>query len=397
MATVSLVHETPAMSRPFVFILASLCALAVANIYYAQPLLFLINNSLPGSAGDASLIATVVQLAYAAGLVFFVPIGDLMNRRKLLIVLLGCNALGSAWAAYAGNLTLLIGANVLIGLTAVSAQIILPAASTWSSEADRGRTMGTLLSGLFAGVLFGRALAGFVGDHWGWRAMYSLAALIDIGLLAVVFTYFPNNRPNAQLSYGRLLASLWDLLVSQPVLRKACVAGALMFGAFSALWGALANLLAQQPFNYGSEIVGLFGFTGLAGMFASPKIGMLADRIGATRVVGFGALAIALGFGLIALAGHGLWLLIPGMLLLDIGSRSGLLGNQLRIYTLAPAMRSRLNTAFMCTYFLGGAVGTRLGGIIALDAGWTSLAALGASLAVIAGLSTLGSQKHQSS
>jgi predicted MFS family arabinose efflux permease len=369
------------------FFLAGVCAFSVANIYYNQPLLVLFAHSFGTDVGAASVIAMAVQLAYAAGLVLLVPLGDILSRRTLVLALLLANALSSALAACAGSLPLLVAANIAIGLSSVSAQVIIPAVSLMSAPAQRGKAVGTVMSGLVAGILMARTLSGYVGHAAGWRNMYWLAAAIDAALLLAVAARFPrNDRQPAATPYPALLRSLGQLFLGERELRLACLCGALMFASFSALWGSMAYLLSLPPYRYSSDVAGAFGLAGVAGMFATPLLGRLADRLGARSVVLLSGLACAAAYALVGAAPQQLGALVTGVVVLDLGGRAGLLGNQLRALALSEAARSRLNTVFMACYFLGGALGTRAGAYLGMRYGWHGVALMGlaTSAAVIA-------------
>lgn len=366
------------------FLLACLCAFAVANIYYNQPLLELIARDFNKDANSAGSIAMVVQLAYAAGLVFFVPLGDRVVRRKLLAILLGINAIASIAAAMSQNIGQLLMVNIAIGMTAVGAQIIIPMVSLMVPSEHRGRAVGIVMSGLMAGVLFGRILSGAVGEYWGWRMMYLIAAAINMVMVLFVYRLLPHNSPAENPTpYKSLLVSLMTYFRQEKELRKACLYGALMFGSFSALWGALAFLLARPPYEFGSDVVGAFGFAGIAGIMVTPFIGRLVDRLNPTLIVCLGGICAGAGFLLLTLSEYYLMALIASVILLDIGGRAGLVGNQLRALALSESARSRLNTVFMFCYFLGGAVGTRVGAEISLYFSWQGIAVLGLTTSLI--------------
>ncbi|MVA73923.1 MFS transporter [Agrobacterium vitis] len=366
------------------FFLATICAFCVANIYYSQPMLGLIAQEFGGEAGSVSVIATIVQLSYAAGLVVFVPLGDRLSRRGLLVGLITLNALGSLCAACSTSLFALGVSNIVIGMTSVGGQIIIPAVSLYARENRRGHAMGIVTSGLLAGVLIARALSGIIGEYEGWRAMYVVATVINLALVPFAMTIIPKNVPDVKEPYATFMKSLWHL-AKQPELHLPALSGALMFGSFSALWGSLALLAGQAPYHLNSAQIGAFGFAGLIGTLSAPFIGKLADKIGARRVVLSGASLNMLAFMLIAFTTHQLFFLIIGMIILDLGGRAGLVGNQIRALSLDPRARSRLNTVFMSIYFLGGAVGTNLGASVGAHYGWFGIAGLGlfASFSVI--------------
>lgn len=371
------------ISRNLVLIMSVACGIAVANIYYNQPLLPLFAESFGLSSREISLISSLVLAAYAAGLIVFVPLGDILERRILILGLLAANILASIAAALSPNFYGLLAASLLIGFTAVTAQIVIPLASLLSIPNERGKVIGTVWGGMFGGILLARTISGMVGEHFGWRTMYWIAAGLDTLLACVIFACLPHNSPTAKMPYRRLLASLWELFRNEPILRRSCTTAFLLFAAFNAYWGTLAYLLAQPPYQFGSDIAGLFGLAGVAGFFASPYIGILSDRISGRRVVALSAVLVAVAFVFIGMGQFYLWALILGAIALDLGSRAGLVGNQTRIYALTPEARSRLNTIFMAAYFVGGAIGTKLGVAAGAYAGWKGLGFLGCTLAAV--------------
>jgi len=366
------------------FSLACLCAFSVANIYYNQPLLALFARDFGTDAKHAGSIAMAVQLAYAAGLVFFVPLGDRVVRRKLLSILLVINAMASLAASLSQNMEQLLLINIALGMTAVGAQIVIPMVSLMAPPEQRGRAVGIVMSGLMAGVLFGRILSGAVGEYWGWRTMYIIAALVNGVMVMLVHRLLPHNTPSKNpVPYGELLRSLAGYFRQESELRKACLCGALMFGSFSSLWGALAFLLSRPPYQYGSDIVGAFGLAGIAGILVTPFIGKLADRFTPQLLVFLGSICAGGGFLLLAISEHYLIALVISVIFLDIGGRAGLVGNQLRALALSESARSRLNTIFMFCYFLGGALGTRIGAEISVQFSWFGISLLGLATSLI--------------
>jgi predicted MFS family arabinose efflux permease len=367
-----------------VAMMAVSCALAVSTIYYHQPLLPQMAASFGLAPTQASTIATLTQLGYAAGLLLIVPLADRHQPRTLASLAIATNAVALLGCAAAPSFALLCTASFAVGVTAITAQIIIPALSGLATPAARGRIVGALLSGLSTGLLIARTLSGFIGAHTGWRAVFVLASLVDVVLVIIVARNLPAATSLTSVSYAALIRSVGSLVREERVLRISAATGFLMFAAFSALWATLAALLAQPPYGLGPAAVGAFGLVALLGIAASPRIGALADRLGARAMVLAGAIALAVGFGFIAASGRGLGWLIAGMVLLDFGNRAGLVSNQARIYALRPDARSRLNTVFVSSYFLGGAAGAVLGSVGAHHAGWSGLAGIGALLAIAA-------------
>jgi predicted MFS family arabinose efflux permease len=385
------------VSNRLVTLMALCCALAVSTIYYHQPLLPQMAASFGLAPTQAGLVATLTQLGYAAGLLFIVPLADCRQPRQLALLAIAANAVALILCAAAPNFTVLCVSSLLVGVTAITAQIIIPALSGLATPAERGRIVGSLLSGLSACLLLARMVGGFAGTHAGWRAVFILASLGDLLLLVIVAKSLPVTTSLTTISYDRLLRSLGSLVREEGVLRYCAASGLLMFAAFSALWASLAALLAQPPYGFDSATIGLFGLVALLGIVASPHIGALSDRLGVRTMVLAGAMALAAGFACIAAGGQSLGWLILGMVLLDLGNRAGLVANQARVFTLRPEARSRLNTVFMGSYFLGGAIGAALGNYGVHRAGWLGLAAVGILLSCAAALINALSPRESSS
>ncbi|MCW7548364.1 MFS transporter [Photorhabdus sp. APURE] len=382
------------ISSVSLILLSVACGFAVANIYYNQPLLPVIGTSFNVNGSISGWIATLTQIGYAMGLLFFGPLGDALSRRKLIFSLLIGNIISLTLCATAPNFTCFLISSLIVGLTSISAQIIIPAVSGWVIPEKRGRAVGNLMSGLFAGALLARALSGAVGEYFGWREMFVLAALIDICLLFLVWFVLPQIETPYTITYSQLLISLGKLIKQQSLLREAALSGFLLFAAFNTLWGSLALLLSQPPYGWGSDITGLFGLTGIVGMLASPIIGSLTDRFGGRAIVATGALLVTLALCLISGTSHSILFLFAGIILLDLGSRAGLVANQTRLYTLLPDARSRLNTVFMTCYFAGGAIGSSLGAVAAWYFSWYGVAVSGGGCALLAVLKVLFSSNN---
>jgi predicted MFS family arabinose efflux permease len=380
---VPLAMTTPSISPRHVFLMAVSCALAVSPIYYHQPLLPQIALTFDVPAAHASLIATLTQLGYAMGLLLFVPLADGVQPRSLASRAVIGNAVALIACAVAPSFFVLATCSFLVGLTAISAQIIIPTVSGMAPPAMRGRIVGSLLGGLSSGVLLARTLSGVTGALLGWRSIFWVAAVIDLALLVVV-RELPGSSIRASIRYRELMQSLAGLIHDERLLRLSAAMGFLVFAAFSALWATLAVLLAQAPYHYGPAAIGAFGLIGLIGLAVSPQIGALVDRIGSRNIASAGAITVALAFVFIAAGGRSLAWLVVGMVLLDLGNRASFIANQARIYTLRPEARSRLNTVYMVSYFLGGALGAALGGVSALHAAWIGLAVVGVVLSIAA-------------
>jgi predicted MFS family arabinose efflux permease len=370
------------LSRRLVLLLAVACGAAVANLYYAQPLLHTISAGLGVGSGATALLVTASQVGYAAGLVLIVPLGDLWNRRRLVSGMLVLTSVGLAGAAAAPSLAGLAIALAVVGTTSVVAQILVPFASSLAGEDERGRVVGMVMSGLLIGILLARTFSGVVAQLGGWRLVYALASAGTLVLAAALARALPDVPPVPGPSYGRLLRSVGTLIAEEPLLRRRMVYGALGMAGFTTVWTTLALLLSRPPFSFDSLVVGLFGLAGLAGALAAQVAGRAADSGGGRRATGFFLGAILLGWGLLALGRASVPGLVAGLLVLDLGVQGQHILNQTIIYQLRPDARSRLTTAYMSGNFLAGATASALSVSAWELGGWLAVCGFGATLAL---------------
>lgn len=375
--------EQRKLPSSLVLLMAVACGAAVANIYYAQPLLSTIAHDFSVSDGTAGLLVTASQVGYAAGLVLLVPLGDLIERRRLITGILLVTALALAATAAAPNLTLLAAALLVVGVTSVVAQILVPLASALAAESERGQVVGKVMSGLLVGILVARTASGLLSELGGWRLVFGVSAGLMIALSLVLHFRLPRVRPTTDLSYPALLRSVGELVLEQPTLRVRMAYGALQMGQFSVLWTTIAFLLAGHPYNYSDATIGLFGLVGLAGALAAQVAGRMADRGRHHLSTGLFFATMLLSWAAIALGKTSLTALIIGIAALDLGVQGAQITSQTVIYSLDPAARSRLTTAYMTAVFASAAASSALAAAIWDAGGWDAVATLGAALAAV--------------
>jgi len=371
--------EPNALPRPLVGFLAAGAGLGAATLYYSQPMLGVLGPDIGASPQAVGLVPTLTQLGYALGILLLAPLGDRLDRRRIILtkaVLLSLALLGAAWAP---SLGWLLVASLAVGLAATLAQDIVPAAASLAPEAHRGRVVGTVMTGLLLGVLLSRLVSGWVADVLGWRAMFVLAALSLLGVGLAAWHMLPRFAPTTRLPYGALLASLWQLWRRHEPLRRAAWAQGLLAVGFSAFWSTLAVMLHGAPFHLGSAVAGAFGLAGAAGALAAPLAGRLADRGGPQRVTLWGTALAAVAFGAMALgaglpATAQLAVIALAAVAFDLGFQATLVAHQTLIYGMDPGARSRLNAVLFTSMFSGMAVGAGLGTLLLAQAGWLAVA-----------------------
>jgi predicted MFS family arabinose efflux permease len=355
----------------------------VANLYYAQPLEDTLASAFHASTGAVGLVITLIQISYAIGLATLVPLGDLLERRKLLVSLLSVTVVGLIVMALAPGLAVLGSAAVLVGITSVAAQVVVPFAAHIAEEGQQGRVVGTVMSGLLIGVLISRTVSGLVAQAASWRAVFGLGAVLTALVAVLLWRELPTLEPTTRLRYPTLLASVLRLVREEPALRLRMIFGGLAFASFSVFWTSSGFLLART-YHWNDAAIGAFALVGAAGAVAARFGGKLADR-GHARLATGGFLAIAaLSYALIALGGHSVIALAIGVAALDLGVQGAQISNQSIIYRLREDARSRLNTAYMTCYFVFGAIGSGLSAAVYAGAGWGAVCLLGAAFPVVA-------------
>ena len=375
------------------FMFAAACGLVAANLYYGQPLAGPISQSLGFSPAATGLIVTLTQIGYGLGLLLIVPLGDLLENRKLVLTLVALAAVALVGAAFAWSPSLFLLASLCIGLASVAVQVLVPFAAHMAPDASRGAVVGNVMSGLLVGIMLARPAASFLSELLSWHAVYIISAGVMIGLIVILRLVLPTRVPHTKLHYGQLLSSMGHLALRTPVLQRRALYQACMFGAFSLFWTTTPLLLASPAFGLTQNGIALFALAGAAGAVASPIAGRVADR-GWTKLATAFALTIAIVAFLIGhFSGSGSLLALITLtlsgIMLDFGVQTNLVLGQRAIFALSAEHRSRLNGLYMATFFAGGALGSALGGWAYATGGWNMASWIGVAFPVIALLAFL--------
>jgi len=384
------------LSNTLVTIIALCCGLIVANIYYAQPIIELLAPEVGLSSHSASLIVSLTQIGYALGLFFLVPLADLIENKRLMLITLAVSFLSLVGTALADSPNVMLILCLMIGMSSVSVQVLIPLAAHLSSDEKRGQVLGNIMAGLLLGILLARPISSLIADHFGWRAVFYFAAGCMVFIASVIYFAIPHRHPNQKTSYFKLLKSLKQLMISQPVLRQRSLFQALMFASFSLFWTSVPVVLAREYGLSQSEIA-LFALVGAAGAVAAPIVGRLADK-GYTHQVSLLAKVIAavcflpslfeLPYGIIVLALTGVFI--------DFAVQANMVLGQRAVYALEPQSRARLNAIYMTSIFVGGAVGSLIASPLYEACGWTGIALVATGMPLISLIGYLVTTKKQS-
>lgn len=349
------------LSKTDVGFMAIATGLIVANLYYCQPLVILIAKEFLIPENQAATITYFTQAGYAIGMFFMVPLGDKLERKKQIQFTTLAAVVALIIAATSRNFLMLQMASFLIGAFSIVPQLILPLSASLASPEQRGKVIGTIMSGLLIGILISRTVSGFVGLWIGWRGMFWIAALLCLLIMLVIQKKFPFNKPDFKGSYFQLLNSIFSLIKEQKMLREATLINTVSFAQFGAFWTTMVLLLSDKPFNYNSATIGLFGIIGASGALAAPLVGKLGDKGNPRKVIGYGCVLLLLSFIVFYFSSESLIGIIIGIVLIDVGLQSVHISNQTRIYASLPEARNRMNTVFMSFSFLGTALGSAFG------------------------------------
>jgi len=375
--------STQGLSPALIVLMSLATGLAVASNYYAQPLLDTIATAFNLSINQAGFIVTAAQLGYAVGLLFLVPLGDMFERRGLIVFMTLLAAGGMVIVALSQTLWMMILGTALTGLFSVVAQILVPLAATLAEPEKRGKVVGTIMSGLLLGILLARTVAGLLASLGGWRTVYWVASVLMVMMALALWRGLPKVKSETHLNYPQLLSSVFGLFIKTPLLRTRALLGCLTFANFSILWTSMAFLLAAPPFNFSEGVIGLFGLAGAAGALGARPAGGFADKGKAHLTTTIGLVLLLLSWIATAMGQYSVIALIVGILVLDLTVQGVHITNQTVIYRMMPEARNRLTAGYMTSYFIGGAAGSVISANAYQHAGWNGVCAAGAIMALL--------------
>jgi predicted MFS family arabinose efflux permease len=375
----------PGLSGTNALVFAIACGLSVANVYFAHPLLDAMAHDFAIAPASVGIVVTVTQIGYALGLFFIVPLGDLFDRRKLIAGQAVLSAVGLIAVGVAPNAATLLGSLAIVGLLAVVVQVLVAYAADLAVPSQRGRAVGTVTSGVITGILLARFVAGVVADFAGWRWVYLVSAALTLAMAVVLYLILPRHEAGRlRTSYPRLLGSVVLLFVQEPLLRVRAVLAMLTFATFNVLWAPLVLPLSAAPFSLSHTEIGLFGLAGVAGALGARWTGGLVDHGHGQLVTGLSLLLMTVAWLPIAFMGLSLWLLVAGIVMLDLAIQAVHVTNQSLIFARRPDARSRLVGGYMIFYSLGSALGSIASTMVYGALGWSGVCMLGAGIGLLA-------------
>lgn len=378
------VSETKPLTTPLLLLMAAAISATAANLYYNQPLLPSMGETFGLGEGDVGLIPSASQLGYAAAILFISPLGDTMNRRNLISYLSLLLTLALLAVFVAPSFTVLIVASFAIGLGANITQQLIPLGAALSTKEARGKTMGTLMTGLTIGILLSRTVSGSIAEYFGWRSVFLVAAMLSAGFGLMLRMSLPANQPRVSLNYFALISSMFGMVKQHKRLRESAFIGALWFAAFNALWATMAIHVTDAPFSFTVQQAGMLGLVGLAGILGAKISGRLVERVGPERLISAALCLVIASFGVLAVWGDSLIGLIVGIILLDLGVFGAQIPNQVRVFSIDPNAQSRMNAVYMLGYYIAAAIGSGVGVKVMSIWGWSGMMAFGFILSALA-------------
>jgi predicted MFS family arabinose efflux permease len=370
------------LSRGLLSLMALATGVIVANLYYLQPLLHEVRGEFRVGTANASLLMTLTQIGYAAGLAFLVPLGDRIRRRRLIVTIFLAAAAAMVLGALLSSFIPFALVTLVIGVSSVGGQIIVPFAADLAEPSQRGRVIARVMTGLLIGILLSRTVSGLIAQVAGWHAVYWAAAALLAAMALVLGRVLPDEPARHDMSYRALVTSVFRLLVTEPQLRRRAWIGTMAFASFSTMWTTLSFHLAAAPLHYSNAVIGLFGLLGVAGVLAANAAGHFADRHHGHRTAIAAAALMTFAYAVLSLGRDDFWTMALGIVILDAGMQGSHITNQSIIYALVPEARSRMNSAYMVCCFTGASLGSYVSGQVYAAFGWTGECWLGAALGV---------------
>ena len=375
----------PSISGAMALLFAVACGLAVANVYYAQPLLDTLAATFGIRPATVGIVITITQVGYGLGLLLVVPLGDLVDRRRLIVGQSLLSVIALLCVALAPSASMLLPAMAAVGVLAVVTQVLVAYAAIMAPPGERGRVVGIVTSGIIVGILLARAVSGTLSDLFGWRSVYLVSAAATLLVSGLLWKALPQNvRPAVRIPYPQLIRSVFMLFVEEPVLRIRAVLAMLIFMAITMLLTPMVLPLTAAPFSLSHTQVGLFGLAGAAGGLGAARAGRQADRGRAQRTTGIGLVVMLLSWALIALLPWSIWAMVIGVVTIDFGLQSVHVSNQSLIYRVRPEAQSRLTAGYMIFYSIGSATGSIASTMVYAHAGWNGVCIAGAIISGIA-------------
>jgi len=392
MTTITSAKQHPHLTTTTLWVMTIATGLVVANLYYNQPLLVDIERTFKVSSAKAGQVSVFTQVGYALGMFFIIPLADMFKRKRLMLIDFAFMVTSLLLAAVAQSITVLVISSLLIGASSMIPQLLIPMTAHLANPAERGKKIGFVMSGLLIGILLSRTFSGIVAAHFGWRSMFYIAAGLMLIMWALIYFLLPEVEPDYKGTYKNLMLSLVHLIRDEPKLRLAAMRGALCFACFSAFWSTLTFLL-EQNFNMGSDVAGLFGLVGAFGALAVGAMGRLSDKMDPYHLSTFTLVLVIVSFMVFQFSAHSMAGLIIGVVLMDMGVQATHISNQAIIFAINPAARNRINTIYMVTYFIGGALGTFVATQLWHLYQWTGVCILGIVISAIATILHLANRK----
>jgi predicted MFS family arabinose efflux permease len=365
------------MTRGLTLLFAVASGAAVGNLYWAQPLLDAIAGDFHAAPAQAGWLVTATQVGYAVGILLIVPLGDVLDRRRLIAVMMLASVVVLLACALAPSFVFLLVALCLLGVSTIAGQILTPLAGDLADDERRGRILGTVVAGILTGILASRTISGLVATLGGWRAVYAAAAAVVVVLAVLLWRALPPLERKARVAYPMLIASVGAVVVKERAVRWTLALSTTGFAAFTLFWTSLTFLLAGPPFHYPVSAIGLFGLVGIAGAVTAQRAGRLHDQGLSLPATGVAWALVLASFVLAAFAGASMWLVVAVVFILDVAIQGQNVLNQTRLLSLSHEARSRLNTAYVTSNFIGGAIGSGVAALLWAAGGWTAVAEAG--------------------